>query len=177
MSWRCQRACVINLAMKPAQSYRNFLHSSAVPSPGEKPTLRDIGWLVRYAVQGLWRLVRAAIAFRAFVASDIVGRNKDTMALPIAQSDEETAHIARIAYVLPRISRRLPWRSDCLVQAMAGQDWLAASKLASELQIGVEKPEHGEFAAHAWLVHDGNIVTGGDISRYAPILASNRQTG
>lgn len=80
------------------------------------------------------------------------------------------AHIARIGYVLPRLSKRLPWRSDCLVQAMAGQRWLRASGHSSEIQIGVQNAGADEFGAHAWLLCNGSVVTGGNIAGYAKIL-------
>ena len=85
----------------------------------------------------------------------------------------DTKTVSRIAYVIPRLSDRLPWRSDCLIQAIAGQNWLTAKGADSEIQIGVENPKDGDFGAHAWLVHNDTIVTGGDIARYALLLGDS----
>ena len=60
-----------------------------------------------------------------------------------------------------------------MVQAIAGQNWLGALGVASEIQIGVEHPADGEFGAHAWLLAGGEVVTGGDIERYHVLLAES----
>jgi hypothetical protein len=55
---------------------------------------------------------------------------------------------------------------------MAAQTWLAEHGLASEIRIGVERPADGKFGAHAWLVHNDAVVTGGDVTRYDVLLES-----
>jgi Transglutaminase-like superfamily len=153
--------------MAPAQS-------PPVPASGTKPRLADWGWLLAYGLRGLAELVRARLVFARLKAADIPHRNR-TAALAARAAGRVTADgmVARIGYVLPRISARLPWRSDCLVQAIAAQNWLAAKGLVSDIRIGVERPETTGFAAHAWLVHGEQVVTGGDIARYHLLLAEN----
>ena len=147
------------------------MQSPPVPRDGAKPRLHDAGWLVAYAVRGLWALVRARWAFDRMQARDIVTRNQRSAAAAWADpASTDPALVARIAYVIPRISARLPWRSDCVIQAMAAQDWLARHGLASDIRIGVERPTDGKFGAHAWLVHDGGVVTGGEVERYEVLL-------
>ena len=85
-----------------------------------------------------------------------------------ALSPRQAALVELVAYVLPVVGSRLPWRSDCLVQAMAGRHWLARSAITSDVCIGVRKDDQG-FQAHAWLKVGGRIVTGGDISTYAEL--------
>jgi hypothetical protein len=135
--------------------------------------MRDAGWLLAFALRGLFELARARIVFGRLEASAIPVRNLAVKPLRPHHSEREGEIVARIAYVLPRLANRLPWRSDCLVQAIAGQDWLAAIGLASEIQIGVERPADGPFSAHAWLVHDGTVVTGGDVVRYERLLGES----
>ncbi|WP_084439970.1 lasso peptide biosynthesis B2 protein [Erythrobacter dokdonensis] len=146
---------------------------SPIPPEGSGPRLRDLGWLPAYCARGLAELVRARIVFARLEARDIKLRNERAEAQARAQVVPEPSHIARIAYVLPRLSARLPWRSDCLVQAIAGQNWLGSAGLASEIQIGVQRSSESGFGAHAWLVHDGKLVSGGDISPYEPLLANS----
>jgi hypothetical protein len=137
--------------------------------------MRDAGWLAAYALRGFAELVRARIIFARLEASEILARNLAVARLA-AQGSAAAAdpdHLARMAFVLPRLSARLPWRSDCLVQAIAAQNWLAASRLAGEIQIGVERPADGPFGAHAWLVHAGMVITGGDIARYERLLGES----
>jgi len=147
--------------------------SCHVPPPGGRPRLSDAGWLIAFGLRGFARLVRARLAFARFEVRDIVARNKraDKM-VGGSVTATDPALVARIAYVIPRISARLPWRSDCVIQAMAAQDWLADHGLASEIRIGVEGTTTGKFGAHAWLVHHGEIVTGGDVERYEVLLGS-----
>lgn len=86
-----------------------------------------------------------------------------------ALSPEQDGLVERVADVIPRVAARLPWRADCLVQAKAAQHWLARSGIASSLHFGVPKEKQPEFEAHAWLTVGSRVVTGGDISGYAPL--------
>jgi hypothetical protein len=144
--------------------------SSPVPPPGQRPGLRDFGWIGRYSMRGLFELVRARIAFSTFEAREIPLRNAASRGRATKAAAADPELVARIAYVLPRISARLPWRSDCLIQAIAGQNWLASLGLASEIQIGVRRTESEPFGAHAWLVHANHIISGGDVADYYRLL-------
>ena len=159
--------------------FRQTHESSSVPEAGSRPRWSDLSWLPAYAARGLWELILAHRAFSALEARDIPRLNQDAKrdsAKNRGSRDDIVridAHSARIGYVLPRISARLPWRSDCLVQALAARRWLLASGLASEIRIGVERPDNADFGAHAWLVRDGHVITGGDISRYSLLLGGD----
>lgn len=88
---------------------------------------------------------------------------------------DATGHKAKldlVAYVIPRVASRVPWRADCLVQAMAAQRWLTAERITSTISIGVKRSDQGEFVAHAWLKHGETVVTGGEIGDYSPLLES-----
>ncbi len=150
-----------------------------IPPPGQKPGLKDLPWLAHYCARGFWELVRARIIFAQLEAKTIPDRNRSAKDETDPQSTPSPAELARMTYILPRLSDRLPWRSDCMVQAVAGQNWLSALGHASEIQIGVEHPKDGDFGAHAWLLlktRDGgeHIITGGDIDRYHLILSDSR---
>jgi hypothetical protein len=153
--------------MTPAQS-------CPVPPPGSRPRLADAGWLIGYGLRGLFELIRARLAFDRLEPREILARNAAvTVAARAGPDSVNPALAARVGYILPRLSNRLPWRSDCVIQAMAAQSWLAAHGLASEIQIGVERPDGAPFGAHAWLVHGGKVVTGGDIDRYALLVGDS----
>ncbi len=148
--------------------------SPHVPATGKLPGVRDIGWLVPFAVRGLFELIRARLLFARFTAKVIPQRNKEAKANANGAATLREADLARIAYVIPRLSDRLPWRSDCLVQSIAGQNWLSSLGAYGEIQIGVENPQDGKFGAHAWLMHGETVVTGGDISQYDLILSDSQ---
>ena len=140
-----------------------------------KLRLRDAVWLVPYSLRCLWELLHASFAFRTFAARDLPRNNATAHAR--GSITPETHQLHRMAYVIPRIARRLPWRSDCLIQAMAGQRWLTGDKIASDIQIGVQRAGSDGLAAHAWLVSHDIIVAGGDISRYEVLLESAPDNG
>lgn len=152
----------------------NLAQSPHVPANGTRPRARDLGWLLLYCMRGLFELVRARIIFARFEAKTIPQRNKRARALAGKSISIPEADLARIAYVIPRISDRLPWRSDCLIQSIAGQNWLCARGAYGEIQIGVENPQDGKFGAHAWLLHGDSVVTGGDIAQYDLILSDSQ---
>lgn len=64
----------------------------------------------------------------------------------------------RLAWAIRTAARRLPGTS-CLASALALQRMLSAGGLDSELHIGVARND-GDFAAHAWLTHRGEILVG-----------------
>lgn len=71
---------------------------------------------------------------------------------------------AKPSYVISCIAARLPWRSDRLVQALAGQGRLRRRGIGSQISIGVDRAA-GAFIAHAWLMQDDRILIGGEVSR------------
>ena len=77
--------------------------------------------------------------------------------------------VDRVAFAIPRVAARLPWRADCLVQALAARHWLGRHRVASTLTLGVRRDKPVHFDAHAWLTTGDRIVTGGDLSEYVPL--------
>lgn len=86
-------------------------------------------------------------------------------ALTPAQSDL----VDQVAYAIPRIAQRLPWRSDCLIQALAGERWLRRSGVLAQVVIGVNRDGPAPLEAHAWLKAGDRVVTGGGIAAFAPL--------
>ena len=74
--------------------------------------------------------------------------------------------LGRVRMAIGRAARRVPWRSDCLVQALAAQSWLRSRRIPTELSIGVHRATSAKsgFEAHAWLSCGGDVVVGGDVS-------------
>jgi hypothetical protein len=153
--------------MPPSQSPPVLL--SEVPSTGKALRLSDAGWVTRLTPQALAAMFQARLAFGRLETIEIPKRNAAAAEAEVADAaDEQLAD--RIGFIIVRLAKRLPWRSDCVVQAIAAQEWLARLGMASEIRIGVERPEDGPFAAHAWLVRKERIITGGDVARYSLLL-------
>jgi hypothetical protein len=94
-----------------------------------------------------------------------LGRTTDT--LDITRLCDETSFFIR------RMAKSVPWRSDCLVQALAGQELLAKAGVASEIVVGTSKKGDGTFLSQAWLRQQERIILGGDISEYDPLLEAD----
>ena len=131
--------------------------------PIERIGPQDWIWLIRFAMRAITVLAGAKRDFARLSPKQILARNSVS-----GQADPEL--LRRIAYVLPRVAKRLPSRTDCLVQALAGQSWLAAEGIGSQIRFGVQPNGRQQFEAHAWLVCQNRILTGGDVAaRYAPL--------
>lgn len=119
--------------------------------------------LLRAPFELAWARLR--LATRGFNAVKI-----DAAVAADRPNPAQSAMIDRIAFAVPRIAARVPWRSDCLVQALAAQRWLGSAGIASTLHLGTPKTPTETFEAHAWLVADERIVTGGgEIDHYIPL--------
>lgn len=79
----------------------------------------------------------------------------------------------RVAFAITAMGARVPWRSDCLVQALAGHRWLARLGIASDLNIGVRRAAGAPIQAHAWLKVGGDVLIGGDVADYSPLIGDN----
>jgi hypothetical protein len=74
---------------------------------------------------------------------------------------ERARHVCRrVAHVAPGV----PWRTTCLVQAVAGVLLLKRRRIAATIRLGVKQiagERGGGLAAHAWLIVGGETVLGG----------------
>ncbi|MGP6089483.1 lasso peptide biosynthesis B2 protein [Antarctobacter jejuensis] len=87
-------------------------------------------------------------------------------------TDAQRQAIDRTTWAIAVAARFVPWRSDCLVQALAARAMLAAHGVDSRLVIGVPRQMGDRFEAHAWLLSHGVTVTGGQVARYNAFPAS-----
>jgi len=139
--------------------------------------LRSFITLLPLVPRAMLELARARLRLRSLSPRDILALNDHGQAY-IGQGDgirsniKSSASAARIARVIPAVAQRVPWRADCLVQALAGQRWLNARGTHAHIMIGVDRPGADAFEAHAWLEVDGQVLLGGNISRYATVLRS-----
>lgn len=90
-------------------------------------------------------------------------------------SPEKARHVDRVAYAINVMSLRVPWRSDCLVRALAARRWLSGGGVASRIAVGARHDEQGAFMAHAWLKVGERVVTGGDVTPYAEFVRPARE--
>jgi len=77
----------------------------------------------------------------------------------------------RLAWAVLAACALVP-KSTCFVRALAAQRLYARHGYASELQIGVDKPNSSGFSAHAWLDLRGETVIGSPpLGRFTPLFS------
>jgi hypothetical protein len=94
-----------------------------------------------------------------------------------AQGYDEAATIARVRWAVQAASRRVPWRSACLHQAIAAQRMLCRRGIAVELVFGVARDDAGRLQAHAWAKAGEITVVGGEVADRFSRLATFRAGG
>ncbi len=111
----------------------------------------------------------ARIRLARLAAGDLVGQD-GPRTVPSRQADPESGArtIDRVAFAIPRMGARVPWKGTCLVQALAAQRWLARHGVGSEIVLGARKTGEDGIDAHAWLKAGDRIVVGGDVDGYQP---------
>jgi hypothetical protein len=138
----------------------------------------SLGALVLQMTRAVVGLARARIKLASLEAHDIIAANADVQHMarpPLMSNLADLALVHRVSVVVNGVARWMPWRSDCLVRALAAQSWLAAQGLASEIVIGVDKPADSGLMAHAWLRCGNRTVTGGVVDQYTVILDADVQ--
>lgn len=139
--------------------------------------MRNVLRLLPAVIRATWELALSRLRHLTLTPAKIEAGNLLAQSVDKRSGREVERTVELVAYVTPRVAARLPWRSDCLIQAMAAQRWLMTKDIGSSISIGVHLPAPGEFQAHAWLKHEGRIVTGGDISSFSPIFTGDRRPG
>lgn len=114
-------------------------------------------------------LAIARICCAAMPMSTVLERLRDTSPPPHSPTFDE-AEIHRLSWAISTVAIRLPWRSDCLLQALAATRWLRRCGLQPEFFLGSRKDANGQFEAHAWLQCRGISVTGGTGIEFAILL-------
>lgn len=82
--------------------------------------------------------------------------------------------------IIRKVAGRMPFRSDCLPQAMTGRWMLARRGIETRVAIGSRRGTLEEgLLFHAWLLAGDRVVTGGDESAdFAPFgLAQDSDAG
>lgn len=70
--------------------------------------------------------------------------------------------LQRIGGAVAAVARHVPWRADCLPQAIAARTLLLRRGIASVVHIGVARNQDDRLAGHAWLTVGDVVVAGGD---------------
>lgn len=125
---------------------------------------------VMLASEALIALARARMILHRTRPDNVLARNEAARRRARRDGHDSAEHCRKIAFIIPQLAPRLPWRADCLVQALAGQDMLARRGTASRIVVGTAKHPDGTLEAHAWLACGEVVVLGGDVARFVRLL-------
>lgn len=120
-----------------------------------------------------FHLAMARLRLSAFRTSDVQLRNRIAEDHVLGNGFAGPARhelVAQIAWTVPRVARFLPFRADCLVQAMAAQDWLRENGVSARLTVGIRQGDDYPLESHAWLSIGGEVIVGGEIADFAEVL-------
>ena len=117
-----------------------------------------------------WRLLVHAFVALAICRRRLRRHSFEKLRVWATSKGQGSAPINRLTWSVEAAAKRMK-NATCLCKALALQRLLARNGHYSELKIGVDK-SHGRFTAHAWLVHNGRVLTGGaETEKYKFLVA------
>ncbi len=79
-----------------------------------------------------------------------------------------------VSWAIVTAARNVPWRADCLPQAMAAVRWLMRAGYRPQVSLGVARNTGSvsePLRAHAWVTIDSLVITGGGSTEiFEPLL-------
>ena len=126
----------------------------------------DWGYLAIAAVELLCARIRLSLVATQTILAALQERSRSSA----RDGSGERVNIERLAWAIGVAGGHVPWRSDCLVQVIAADRWLARHGLKGEFYLGVTKNEEGEFAAHAWLKWGELTIVGGRYVHFSALI-------
>lgn len=124
-------------------------------------------------MQSVVYVLRARLRLFRFMPADVERLNSRAKCAVSQRSDRNDAvkdPEGNVAWLIPRVAGRLPLRGDCLVQAMAAQEFLVHLGIASVIGIAIRQESGAKFESHAWLAVDKRVVVGGDLKGFSRVM-------
>lgn len=126
----------------------------------------DLLWLL----QGATWLTYARLVLWWYPVGHLLQSLQSAQQSEQPESKSSSIIIVRVSWAVRVAARVLPFRTDCLIQAMAAHMWLARQNVQTNLWIGARKDNSRGFEAHAWLCYGDEAIIGGDVSGFVPLL-------
>src|SRR5580704_19200560 len=152
--------------------------------PRKARALVRLSWSDRLlAVESFAMLAAARLLVKSSPGKRIVSRlggtrldDSESADAAATQSGATAGAGGRVGAMLERVARFTWWRSMCLEKALAGKWMLRRRGIASTMYVGMAR-KGSEFIAHAWLVGEGQTLTGAGNLAYAPLAAFRERSG
>lgn len=119
---------------------------------------------LRLPLQEQWLLVESALLLTAaVVAVNVVPFSRLQWWIRREHPLQARGKFSRqqICWAMATATRVIPF-TRCLAEALAMQCLMRHFGYEPVMRIGVCKRENGEFAAHAWIEHEGQVIMGAD---------------
>lgn len=85
---------------------------------------------------------------------------------------ESITEVEQIGRAISRVAILVPWRSDCLVQAIAADSLLRQHGFQSEFFLGVQRRGDAAFLAHCWIKCGDQVAVGGTSDDFKVLTCS-----
>ena len=82
-------------------------------------------------------------------------------AKPQVLAQNQIQQARQLALLIQGAARRLPWKSTCLMSALAAWHLLQKQGINTRIQLGVQANAETGLGAHAWLLMGEEVVLGG----------------
>jgi hypothetical protein len=88
----------------------------------------------------------------------------------------QNAHARAVRRSIEKVASLLPWRSSCLVRALAARALLRRRGIDCVIHFGVTTSD-GKVTAHAWCEGGGGVVCGGgEVEQFAHLAGFRRRS-
>ncbi len=114
------------------------------------------------------RLAVWIVPFRRLAA----GLGDEMAESPAEETEAQRAAAARIGWAVRELGRRLPWMSQCLVQAVAATWMLQRRHIPGTLYFCLAKDTCGQLTAHAWVRSGTLVLTGAQVRHNFTVVAT-----
>lgn len=104
---------------------------------------------------GIFRLLLLIVPFR--VIAKLLERTKQQPQQEI--TPERLQKHREIAASIKTLSQHVPWKTECLVEALCARQMLAVRRIPNTVYFGVSKTK-SDVKAHAWVESGGLILVG-----------------
>lgn len=124
----------------------------------------------RYLARAAYELLQARVRFAMTSPGKIIKSFPEPSEAPSDVAASNVVDLALMSWAIVAVSQRVPWRSDCLLRAMAADQWLRRYGLRGEFYLGVANDPRGTFSAHAWLRCGGLTIAGGATDGFTALI-------
>lgn len=128
-------------------------------------------WRVLVEAGGWLAAARLAVWFMPFRRL-AKGLGKKMAESPTTETEVQRSSAFLISWAVQGLGQRLPWMSQCLVQALAATWMLQRRCIPSTFYFGLAKDPSKQLKAHAWVRSGTLVLTGARVRDQFKVVAT-----